>query len=124
MLLHGVLHHHIPDDSDLSELTTANSTLMYKLQNKLSKLLTRNVIQLPSVKEILYESGCLTEEEIANSEASKDTQQSQYITAVLQSKNLATFRNLLEFLVSRKDQDASQKLLLIFSDGLSKGEEV
>ena len=108
----------------MSELTTANSTLMYKLQNKISKLLTHNVIQSPSVKEILYESGCLTEEEIANSEASKDTQQSQYITAVLQSKNLATFRDLLEFLVSRKDQVASQKLLLIFSDGLSKGEGV
>ena len=108
----------------MSELTTANSTLMYKLQNKISKLLTHNVIQSPSVKEILYESGCLTEEEIANSEASKDTQQSQYITAVLQSKNLATFRNLLEFLVSRKDQDAAQKLLLIFSDGLSKGEDI
>ena len=110
-------------DSDLSELTTANSTLMYKLQNKVSKLLTHNVIQSPSVKELIYESGCLSKEEIANSETVKDTQQSQYITAVLQSKNLATFRNLLQFLVSRKDQDAAQKLLLIFSDGLSKGEK-
>ena len=110
-------------DSDLSELATANSTLMYKLQNKVSKLLTHNVIQSPSVKELIYESGCLSKEEIANSEAAKDTQQSQYITAVLQSKNLATFRNLLQFLVSRKDQDAAQKLLLIFSDGLSKGEK-
>ena len=61
---------------------------------------------------------------MADSKASKDTQQSQYITALLQSENLATFRNLLEFLVSRKDQDASQKLLLIFSDGLSKGEDM
>ena len=97
---------------------------MYKLQNKLTKLLTHNVIKSPSVKELLYESGCLSEEEIANSEAAKDGQQSQYITAVLQSKNLATFRNLLQFLVSRKDQEASQKLLLVFSDGLSKGEIV
>lgn len=110
-------------DSDLSELTTANSTLMYKLQNKMSKLLTHNVIQSSSVKDLIYESGCLSKEEITNSEAAKDTQQSQYITAVLQSKNLATFRSLLQFLVSRKDQDAAQKLLLIFSDGLSKGEK-
>ena len=96
---------------------------MYKLQNKVSKLLTHNVIQSSSVKELIYESGCLSKEEMTNSEAAKDTQQSQYITAVLQSKNLATFRSLLQFLVSRKDQDAAQKLLLIFSDGLSKGEK-
>ena len=108
-------------DADLSELTTANPTLMYKLQNKLSKLLTHNVMQSPSVKDLLYESGCLSDEEIANSEATKDTQQSQYITAVLQSKNLATIRELIQFLVSRKEQEASEKLLLIFSDGLSKG---
>ena len=112
------------DDSDLSELTTANSTLMYKLQNKLPKLLTHSVIQSPSVKELIYESGCLSNEEMSNSEAAKNTQQSQYITAVLQSKNMATFRSLLQFLVSRKDQDAAQKLLLIFSDGLSKGEKM
>ena len=97
---------------------------MYKLQNKLPKLLTHTVIQSPSVKELIYESGCLSDEEMANSEAAKNTQQSQYITAVLQSKNMATFRSLLQFLVSRKDQDAAQKLLLIFSDGLSKGEKI
>ena len=110
-----------PADADLSELTTANPTLMYKLQNKLSKLLTHNVMQSPSVKDLLYESGCLSEEEIANSEAAKGTQQSQYITAVLQSKNLATFRELIQFLINRKEQEAAKKLLLIFSDGLSKG---
>ena len=110
-----------PADADLSELTTANPTLMYKLQNKLSKLLTHNVMQSPSVKDLLYESGCLSEEEIANSEAAKGTQQSQYITAVLQSKNLTAFRELIQFLVNRKEQEAAKKLLLIFSDGLSKG---
>ena len=109
-------------DADLSELTTASPTLMYKLQNKLSKLLTHNIMQSQSVKDLLYESGCLSEEEITNSEAAaKDTQQSQYITAVLQSKSLATLRELIQFLVSRKEQEASEKLLLIFSDGLSKG---
>ena len=79
-------------------------------------------MQLQSVKDLLYESGCLSEE-IANSEAAaKDTQQSQYITAVLQSKNLTTLRELIQFLVSRKEQEALEKLLLmIFSDGLSKG---
>ena len=127
VIIHYIIVHytiHSIDDSDLSELTTANSTLMHKLQNKLPKLLTHNVIQSPSVKELIYESGCLSNEEMANSEAAKNTQQSQYITAVLQSKNMATFRSLLQFLVSRKDQDAAQKLLLIFSDGLSKGEKI
>ena len=78
-------------------------------------------MQSQSVRDLLYESGCLSEEEISNSEAAKDTQRSQYITAVLQSKNMATFRALIQFLVGRKDQEASEKLLLIFSDGLSKG---
>ena len=122
IIIHYIIHS--IGDSDLSELTTANSTLMYKLQNKLPKLLTHTVIQSPLVKELIYESGCLSNEEMAKSEAAKNTQQSQYITAVLQSKNMATFRSLLQFLVSRKDQDAAQKLLLIFSDGLSKGEKM
>ena len=106
-----VLCYTTPADANLSELTTASPTLMYKLQNKLSKLLTHNVMQSPSVKDLLYESSCLSEEEIANSEAAKGIQQSQYITAVLQSKNLATFRELIQFLVNRKKQEAAEKLL-------------
>ena len=108
-------------DSDLSELTTASPTLMHKLQNQLTKLLKHGVLQSPSIRDLIYESGCLSEEEVTNSEAAKDTQRSQYITAVLQSKNLTTFRGLIQFLVDRKDQEAAEKLLRVFSDGLSKG---
>ena len=108
-------------DSDQSELTTASPMLMYKLQNQLPKLLKHSVLQSPSIRDLIYESGCLSEEEVANSEAARDTQRSQYITAVLQSKNMTTFRGLIQFLVDRKDQEASEKLLLVFSDGLSKG---
>ena len=72
------------------------SKLLTNLEILVSKLLTHNVMQSQSVKDLLYKSGCLSEEEITNSEAAaKDTQQSQYITAVLQSKNLGTFRELI-----------------------------
>ena len=95
---------------------------MSKLQNKMPKVLVHGVLDSPSVKALLYESGCFTDDEIANSEASKDSQKSQFIASVLQSKSETKFRELIQFLISRKDQEESQKLLLTFSDSLSKGE--
>jgi len=96
---------------------------MSKLQNKMPKVLVHGVLDSPSVKALLYESGCFTDEEIANSEAAKDSQKSQFIASVLQSKSETKFRELIQFLISRKDQEESQKLLLIFSDSLSKGKK-